>query len=506
MNHKNISTSVFIKSGSIIGASVILGLLFDWFFYGKVPGISFPLYIFILIAGLFTIASLVKKKINKDFLWLFVPIAFFSIMLFLRSNPVLIFINIAISLFLLLILTEVSFSGNFRTFLSNDFLRSLLNPFRFIYRSIGIVSNLFLGLSKNRNEKTFSQIVKGVLMALPVLFIFILLFSSADLIFQKYIFNIFTFDIEPEFMFRCILATVATVMYIGAYDYFFREKNERPNDESSVNCQVVKNIEGYIFLGSVNVLFFVFILIQFMYLFGGESIMVSQGFTYAEYARRGFFELLAVAVISFVLLLTTEKCIVKKEKNHSNGFKIISSILVAQVFFIVFSSCFRLSLYINSYGFTVARLYAYSFMIFLVTAFCLLLYKIYTLQQNKTFTFGIFILVILFFVGMNLLNPDSFVAKRNIERFMFTDKIDVLYLSMLSYDAIPETIKLIDIKNRNFGNDLAYDFYWKIKDLNEPYLSRWQSLNISRIRAERIFNSRLEQLKTYDDFKAYFVR
>jgi hypothetical protein len=76
------------------------------------------------------------------------------------------------------------------------------------------------------------------------------------------------------------------------------------------------NVEASVVLGLVNILFFLFILIQFTYFFGGESNISSQGFTYAQYARQGFFELITVGILCLFLLLAIEKFIVRKNRVH----------------------------------------------------------------------------------------------------------------------------------------------------------------------------------------------
>ncbi len=86
--------------------------------------------------------------------------------------------------------------------------------------------------------------------------------------------------------------------------------------QQNSNKHSVGQIESSIILGSINFLFSIFILVQLTYLFGGESNISRQGFTYAQYARRGFFELIVVVVVSLLILLTTEKYVIKKESEH----------------------------------------------------------------------------------------------------------------------------------------------------------------------------------------------
>ena len=61
--------------------------------------------------------------------------------------------------------------------------------------------------------------------------------------------------------------------------------------------------EGAVILGAVVVLFALFAVVQFQYFFGGQANISVQGYTFAEYARRGFGELVTVAFFSLLLFL-----------------------------------------------------------------------------------------------------------------------------------------------------------------------------------------------------------
>ena len=501
MDIQNSQLNTLAKARIVTGISLVLGLLFDYFFYGKIPGISFPFYVVLVIAGLFIILNFFKKQISKEIFWLLVLLIFFSTMVFVRSSDLLTFLNVIASLLLLLVIAE-AFSGiKVKNFLIRDYLKIIFLPLKFIHPLFQTLSNLFSLRRVNKDQKVFSQIVKGVLMAIPVLFVFLLLFSSADLIFQKYVSNLISIDNELEIIFRFILILIATLVYIGAYTYSFREKEGQITAQQNSKNHTVGHIESSILLSSVNVLFFIFILVQFTYLFGGESNISDQGFTYAEYVRRGFFELIAVAIISLLLLLTTEKYVIKKESEHALGFKVLSTALVIQVILIMVSAFTRLSLYEEAYGFTTLRLYSHAFIILLVVIFCLLIYKIYKDKRENTFAFRVFLSIALFLVVMNFLNPDAFIARRNIEQFDATGKLDIYYLSHLSDDAIPDTIKVLNLSNEDLRKSFARELYWRAQNSDSPYFSQWQSLNMSRMRADKILNSKTRELEPYKDYQ-----
>ncbi|MBI3956599.1 MAG: DUF4173 domain-containing protein [Candidatus Kerfeldbacteria bacterium] len=486
---------------ALIGVSLFFGLLFDYFFYDKIPGIAFPIYCILIVAGLFGLAYFLKKQIRKQVFWLLVPLIFFSAMVFVRSSELLTLLNVAASLLLLLTIAEVSFGEKVKNFLVGDYIKIFLLPFQFIHPLFKTLSTVFSRSGAQRDQKKVSQVVKGVVMAIPFLVVFLLLFSSADLIFQKYVSDFITLDIEPQTIFQSLLVLIATLVFLGAYSYIFREKGDQIAAQKKSTGQSVGHIESSILLGSVNILFFFFILVQVAYLFAGESNISSQGFTYAEYARRGFFELITVALVSLLLLLSTEKYVVKKETDHALGFKLLSTALTVQVIIIMASAFTRLSLYEEAYGFTTLRLYSHAFTLFLAVVFCLLLYKIYRDKRENTFAFRVFISIVLFLAAINFLNPDAFIARRNIERFAATGKLDTDYLSRLSSDAIPDTIKMVTISNEDLRKGFARKLYWRAQNADSPYFSKWQSLNISRMRAEKILHSKMRELEPYKEYQ-----
>jgi len=189
VDSQNILSNTFAKARIVTGISFVLGLLFDYFFYDKIPGIVFPLYVILVIAGLFVIANFLKKQINKEVLIPLALLIFFSTMVFIRSSDLLIFLNVIASLLLLLVITEISFGEEMKNFSVEDYLKIFFLPFKFIHPLFETMSNLFSLREAKEDRKVFSQIVKGVLMTIPVLFVFLLLFFFGRLDFSKVCFR-----------------------------------------------------------------------------------------------------------------------------------------------------------------------------------------------------------------------------------------------------------------------------------------------------------------------------
>ncbi len=176
----------------------------------------------------------------------------------------------------------------------------------------------------------------------------------------------------------------------------------------------------------------------------------------------------------------------------------LSSFLVAEVVVIMKSAFTRLLLYEDAYGFTTLRYISHIFIIFLTVIFALLIYKVLKNEKESNFSLGVFLCSILFLVGMNILNPDAFIAQRNIERFNDGKKIDVYYLTTLSDDALPVTIKMLNVSDESIKGEFAYYMYWRVQGRDSS--SNWQSFNISRNRAQEIIDSKIEVLEEYREY------
>ncbi|MDD2353740.1 MAG: DUF4173 domain-containing protein [Atribacterota bacterium] len=102
---------------------------------------------------------------------------------------------------------------------------------------------------------------------------------------------------------------------------------------------------------------------------------------------------------------------------------------------------------------------------------------------------------------MNCINPDSCIARKNIERFELTGKMDINYLSQLSDDAIPVIIEALNDLDDNLKKELFHELYWRSQDTNSSALSQWQSLNISRRKANVILQSQIPEFEQYKDYQ-----
>ena len=440
----------------IIALSLILGLSTDYLFYGKPFGISFFVFTLGFIAFSIILAKKFGKRLNKNQIFLLLAILLLAAGVFLRSAPFLVFFNTIGALYLILLFFNLFLDKDLLNF---NFFKYLICPFSFLARAFSKSARFIekfegsIQLGKGFQNPALKSALKGVIIAIPVLVVFISLFYSADLIVQKYIDSIWNINIDPAITIRTLLVLIFSYFFIGIFASAF--SNKKPDFSPVPKRAEFKPlgwIESTVVLGSTEILFLFFIIIQSVYLFGGKTYVwgISEYITYSEYARKGFYELLAVAIFSLFLIYALEKLTKRETLKQKNLFKILNVVLVLEISVIMFSTFKRLSLYVDGYGLTFSRFFSFVFLFWLFSVFLLFLYcKIYSEKRKTKFLFSLFWLTILFWLGINLLNPDAFIAKKNIERLAQGKKLDAYYLNFLSNDAAPEIVKIFALKNKD---------------------------------------------------------
>lgn len=475
----------------LLPAALLLGIAFDILFWKKIPGISFFLYVMLcLVSGYFLIKAERIYPAKNSYL-LLIPILFLSIMTFIRREPFTSFVNFSLTLFFMAMLAMTYLGGKWVNFSLADYVANL---FRFFGGIFALPWLLFTKNDPDENKqdvknwmKSAKPIIRGVLLAIPVLLVFTMLFSSADLIFASKVTALFTnlkLENLPEYLFRGFL--ILAIAYFFAGIILYAAKRSNTSSLLGTDQSIIKPFLGFtetsIILGGVLLLFSAFVLIQFEYFFFGQANITLQGFTYSEYARRGFGELVAVAVFSIALLKglsVISKCDSEKK---IKGFTGLTISLVALVLIILGSAFQRLFLYESAYGFSRSRAYAHVFIIWLgILLLAIMIMELFHHQR----AFANISLAVLFGFGvtLNLLNVDRFIVRNNINRAVRGEVLDISYLSSLSSDAVPALVgnfsseKLSPEIHESIGASLVC-YQQKMKSTSEAG-NHWQSFHQS---------------------------
>jgi hypothetical protein len=508
MNKGNIKFYLIFLFAIILGASV------DYLFYGKPVGISFFVFISVFIIFSLILTKKFRQKLIKIQYVLLIPAILFSIMVFYRSTSFLTFFNIVGTLFLIFLLFVLFSNKNLYNF---DLLKYFISPLSFLVKSFGksarfIEENIDrIQAKKKIGSPEFRSVIRGIIISVPILALLIWLLSSADIVFQRYLEKIWQISIDPEIVLRILIVLVASYFFIGIFAKVFTDKKPENSSIENNQPQFLGSIESSVILGAIGLLFLVFISIQFVYLFGGRDYVwgIEEYITYSEYARKGFGELIAVSIISFLLIYGIDKFGKRENIFQKRTFKILSSILIFETFVIMASAFTRLALYIDGYSFTLSRLLSFIFLFWLFSVFLIFLYKIFSEQKETRFIFSAFWLIILFWAGVNFLNPDAFIAKKNIEKYAQGKQLDTWYLSALSEDALPEIVKIFELRNEEnkIKGEVACHLNRQKEHLSKSLKAQsWQSLNLSKKRALEILQKHSPEIEKYKEIYAQILK
>ncbi|MDX2009439.1 MAG: DUF4173 domain-containing protein [Myxococcaceae bacterium] len=188
--------------------------------------------------------------------------------------------------------------------------------------------------------------------------------------------------------------------------------------------------EAFALLGGLTLVLMLFALVSARCAFAPDACQLPSGVTYSEYARRGFWELLLVAGIVLMTLLSVPRRAQLGTPAAVVALNATATALVVAAVPMLLSAVNRMMLYEAAYGFTRQRLFS---QIICVTLGLLMVWRAITLWTwPRRFAVGAVATVTGVLALFNAMNPDAFIAKKNVER---DGVIDAAYLRDLSADA-----------------------------------------------------------------------
>ena len=344
--------------------------------------------------------------------------------------------------------------------------------------------------SEGRMPRTLA-VARGFLFAVPPLIIFGSLFMEADAVFENLIKDIFYIDFVTLVSHMLLAAFFAWITAGYLRGLLVDTKTpvvavERPQFLG------VGIIEIGVVLGAINLLFLSFVVVQFRYLFGGhELVQATTGLTYAQYARRGFFELVAVAVLVLPLLLGVHWLLRKENPAHERVFRGLAIAQIALLFVIMTSAVQRMRLYQSEYGLTELRLYTLAFIGWLAVMFLWFMATVLRGRGNQ-FVFGAMVAAFLSIGALHLANPDALIVRTNLARVEQGRRFDARYAARRSADAVPALIAGLP---RLSHEDQCTVAGIVLRRWPPPTSADWRTWNLARSRARTRVRENLTTLR-----------
>jgi hypothetical protein len=307
----------------------------------------------------------------------------------------------------------------------------------------GVASLIFrdaaLGSAIRTSAVSRRPILRAALLTIPLLFVFIPLLSRADPVFES-IFRLPEVDVETILSHIVLMGVFAWGSAGWMRGTLLPGSRPRLPDRLPLT---IGSVEVGASLGAVAALFAIFVGLQLRWLFGGADVVqATTGLSVAEYARRGFFELVTVAALVFPLVLLTRAAI-GDDDNAIRVHRRFSLLLLVLLGAIIASAILRMRLYVSNFGLTTDRLTALVFMLWLAVVFTAMAL---TMLRGWSRPFATMTIVSGFatLLAYNAANPDRIVARINLARTPSASRpIDYEYLARLSGDAMPLVAKAL---------------------------------------------------------------
>ena len=495
------------KTGlEILEAALLLGILGDALLRETPWGLNVFLWVGALVAAMLMLARRRRNEtLNKQTIALHAALLFFGAMFVWRDSMELKLANALAILTVLSVLTlpalriKTQLAGVVHYALAGIWsgANAALAPFHLVFGDIE-----WKTLPQKGWTKHLVAVLRGLAIAAPILFVFGALFVAADAVFQGIVEQ--TLRIEPEIIFTHLLLTAFISWTVAGYlrgslvGTFAGETNAETKAEiktqtSSVteikedekeskedknppkeivppvkkfwdwrnfdNSAMPKSftlgaIEISIVLGLINLLFLGFVLVQLPYLFGGmDLVQNTPDFKLAEYARRGFGELVAVAALELPILLASHWLLRRDAPVNEKIYRVLAGMNIALLFVIMISATQRLLLLTGNlgYGLTTVRFYPMVFMIWLALVFVWFALSVLVRGAREQFAWGA-LWSAFFVVGtLHVLNPDDFIVRTNVRLMGEGRHFDLNYVTELSDDAVPallENVQTMDLAGR----------------------------------------------------------
>ena len=315
----------------------------------------------------------------------------------------------------------------------------------------------------------FAPVLRGLVIAIPLVFVFVVLFSAADAVFERITATLLDWRLNLDLGALFDQGLVVLVIGWGVAGLLAMGAAHLPELAATPVANVpvtwgggvelrpvapsrLGSVEAATVLVVLDVLFAAFVALQVAYLFGGRDTLAASGLTYAEYARRGFFELVLAAAIAGSIALGLDLAVERRSRLQA----LAAGTLLALTMVILASALARLRLYQEIYGWTELRFVVLVSIAWLAAA---VVGSIALLARRRA-RWSLHVLGVLSVVAllvMNLVGPESYVAERNLERAANpalvpaggSTGLDTEYMGLLGDEAIPPTVAALPSLSRD---------------------------------------------------------
>lgn len=422
------------------GISLIFGLVFTLLFFKAGIGLNIFLFTLATVTLLMITMKKLSLPIKKGTVLYYGAVLLLGVSSALTASEILLFINILG----ILLLLDLSLLNQFYENRNWSFLKHLLWMIGLGFQSIGSIGLPFIdGISSMKHTKVFKNdrtrnIFLGVFFSIPVLLMVTALLANADLLFGKLTGKVFRVLFSSDIL---VIAIMVIFGFLACYCILCGFMSKVGLQEKKAIGKADASI-AITFMTLLTLVYAVFCVIQVVYLFANGLLVLPDGFTFAEYARRGFFELLAVAVINVALMVFCRELF-----QESKLLRLIITIMTVCTYIMIASATYRMLLYIGAYHLTFLRV----FVLLSLLIISLVLAGVILSEYNQRFPLFKYCVAVVSvcYILFSLSKPDYFIAQYLIDHTEILNYEDLSYLTNnLSLDAAPAILPVLEDEHR----------------------------------------------------------
>lgn len=477
--------------GWYAGLSGLFGLIYTFFLYDNPAGATFPLFAIVLI--IFSLLFLRKNGVGiKHFSFVyFVGIFLLGVSTCLTANEFIHFFNrVGIILLFCAAMIHQMYEDekwNFPAYLKRIFILlgtcipSLAKPFLHI--------SYYVKKEKSSGKRQLLAVLAGTVIAVLFLVLVLPLLIRSDKIFAGYFEQIFQY-INIGTIVRILLMFFAgTILFYTFFAALFQQNIKDPVEKA---VKKTNALTGITFTAILTVIYVLYSGIQIVYLFLRLGQGLPSGVTYSQYARSGFWQLLAVSIINIVMVLV---CLQIFEEHRI--LKTLLLLISVCTCVMAASAAYRMMLYVEVYHLTFLRILVLWFLGVLILIMAGIMVSIFR-RKFHLFQY-ITVVVACCYIGFSFAKVDGIIASYNISHSEEMCSDDLYYLmyqlsedaapyiaevdvsELKSYDRIYTTEDGMEYKEDEYVKKAVRDYFQDIQ--NEKYSVRqW---NYSRSQAKK---------------------
>ena len=329
----------------------------------------------------------------------------------------------------------------------------------------------------------------GSIFALPVLAVLTGLLGNADPVFGNFL-NVVGEFIATDLM-RHVITAAALAWFVGGWLRGIRTPMVKELPRVAKTPRVAFALTAPALYATTAVLT-LYLGVQSRSLFGGAAFVErTAGLSYADYARGGFFELVAVSVIVLVMLLVVDILLDREDAHAERRFGSVGWVLIMLVSVLMLSALWRMGLYMRFYGLSADRVYAVAAMVWIGAVLALFAM---TVLRGRAERLGAGLVAVSFtwLFLLNVVNPQALVARVNLARAGGGKSFDSQYHAERTADAVPALLA-------GAGQLPAAECTALVSSLRERWVGKgeaagWRGWQLPRARAERLLTPSAEVL------------